>query len=77
MKISTGWKIIFYIFALLGLFQVYGVGFKLMNKPDSFIANAGLLMFGATIAGTVYCFFQLVKNAMLHIKEQERKEDSK
>lgn len=75
MKISTGWKIIFYIFALLGLFQVYEIGFTLMNKPDSFIANAGLVMFAANIGASIYCFFQLTKNAVLYIKELEEKED--
>lgn len=75
MKITSGWKIIFYIFAILGLFQVYEVGFMLMNRPDSFLANLGLVMFGAIIALTIYCFFQLTKNTVLFIKEQERKEE--
>jgi len=77
MKISSGWKIIFYIFALLGLFQVYEIGFTLMNKPDSFIANAGLIMFAANIGASIYCFFQLIKNATLYIREVEEGKEVK
>lgn len=78
MKIPTGWKIIFYIFALLGLFQVYDLGFYLMNRPDSFLANLGLVLFGGIIASTIYCLFQVVKNAILFVKEVEkRKEETK
>lgn len=77
MKISTGWKIIFCIFALIGLFQVYELGFTLMNKPDSYLANLGLVIFGATIASTIYCFIQGVKNCILFIQEQEEREEGR
>lgn len=75
MKISSGWKVIFCIFALLGLTQVYELGFTLMNKPDSYLANLGLVMFGAIIASTIYCFIQGIKNCIMWIQEQEEREE--
>lgn len=77
MKISSGWKVIFYIFAILGLFQLYGEGFRLMNKPDSFIANAGLITVGIILAATVYCLIQLAVTGVKFVKEVEGKEENK
>ncbi len=46
-----------------------------MNKPDSYLANLGLVMIGATIASTIYCFIQGIKNCSLFIQEQEEREE--
>jgi hypothetical protein len=74
MKISSGWKIILYIFSLLGLTQMLELSYYLMNRPDSYLANLGLITLGTTIAAIVYCFGNLGKSGLNFIKNIEKSE---
>jgi len=75
MKISTGWKIILYAFAVILLIQGLDLSYYLMNQKDSYLANLGIIALVANIAAIGYCLVQIVTNALQHIKEQIKKEE--
>lgn len=74
MKISTGWKITLYAFAVVLLIQGYDLAYYLMNRKDSFLANLGLVTLFTMNAGTLYSLYQIVVNGIKIIKEQIEKE---
>lgn len=77
MKISTGWKIILYIFSIVLLIQCLDLGYYLMNQKDSYLANLGLVLGGALFTAMAYCILQIVINSLKFIKEVEQKEKEK
>lgn len=75
MKISAGWKIVLYLFAVVILVQGYDLAYYLMNRKDSYLANLGLVTLFTMFAGTLYSLFQIGVNGMEVIEEQIKKEN--
>jgi hypothetical protein len=53
------------------------LSYYLMNRPDSYLANLGLIALGTTIAAIVYCFFNLFRSGANFIKSEEESETKK
>jgi hypothetical protein len=74
MKISTGYKIVLFAFALILLVQGLDLSYYLMNQRDSYLANLGILTLITVIISLGYCLVQMVTNMAVFIKEQIKKE---
>ncbi len=74
MKISAGWKLVLYAFAVVLLIQGYDLAYYLMNRKDSFLANLGLVTLFTMKVGTIYSFCQIVVNGIKIIQQQIEKE---
>lgn len=74
MKVSTGWKIVLYAFAVVILVQGYDLAYYLMNRKDSFLANLGIVTLAIMFAGTLYSLYQMGVNGRKFIDEQIEKE---
>jgi hypothetical protein len=74
MKLSTGWKVVLYAFAIVLLVQGLDLSYYLMNQKDSYLANLGIVTIIAVIALIGYCLVQMVSNSSQYIKEQIDKE---
>lgn len=75
MKVSTGWKIVLHVFAIILLIQGLDLGYYLMNQKDTYLANLGIILGGALFASMVYCIIQITIYSMKFIKEIEQKEN--
>lgn len=75
MKISTGWKVALYAFAVVLLIQGYDLAYYLMNRKDSFLANLGLVTLFTMNAATLYSLYQIVVNGIKIIKERIEKKE--
>lgn len=74
MKISAGWKVVLYAFAVVLLIQGLDLSYYLMNQKDSYLANLGII---AAVAGMIsmgYCLVQVGVNGIQYIKEVEQKQ---
>jgi hypothetical protein len=74
MKISAGYKIVLFAFALILLVQGLDLSYYLMNQRDSYLANLGILTIIAVVISSGYCLVQMVTNMVVFIKEQIKKE---
>ena len=73
MKISAGYKIVLFAFALILLVQGLDLSYYLMNQRDSYLANLGILTIIAVVITAGYCLVQIVTNIILWAKEQIKK----
>lgn len=77
LEISTGWKVLLYVFAVILLIQGLDLSYYLMNQKDSYLANLGLITVAVTVITIGYCFTQACINGIQFIKEQIKKEKGK
>ncbi len=74
MKISSGYKVILFAFAIILLVQGLDLSYYLMNQRDSYLANLGILTIIAVSITAGYCLVQMVTNIVVFIKEQIKRE---
>jgi hypothetical protein len=74
MKISAGWKLVLYAFAVVLLIQGYDLAYYLMNRKDSFLANLGIVTLAVMFTGTLYSLYQMGVNVFTLFQEQIEKE---
>jgi hypothetical protein len=75
MKVSAGWKVVLYAFAMILLVQVLDLPYYLMNQKDSYLANLGIIAAAAGMVCMGYCLVQVGINGIKYIKEVEQKEN--
>ena len=74
MKVSTGWKVVLYAFAVVLLIQGLDLPYYLMNQKDSYLANLGIIAAVAGMLSMGYCLVQVGVNGVKYINEQINKE---